>query len=204
MGEIDEIEDEINLKINKIRDIHRAGLEVIHVIHRHGLTQDIAKEVEAALIDAYPGVTNIIGGVGNDFGPMNALEIINRYAAETADFQHNILMININKTIDELDIYNATRFAWRIDITRAAKADYILSVRKGIIVGVFVANEWKKARRNNFPEFIDLDNISGFTNNRYGFIGHEASDEIKKLYLRKKIPIQYTQRGAAYPIKYTY
>ena len=40
-------------KYQRIRDIQGAGLEVIHVIHRHGMTQKTAFEVEAALIDAY-------------------------------------------------------------------------------------------------------------------------------------------------------
>ena len=43
-------------KTHRIHEIRATGLEVGHIIHRHGiLTDKIAYEVEAALIDAYPG-----------------------------------------------------------------------------------------------------------------------------------------------------
>lgn len=60
--------DEINDKLQTIREIHAAGLSVIHVIHRYGMDEVNAFEVEAALIDSYPSATNIMGGTGsNDY-----------------------------------------------------------------------------------------------------------------------------------------
>ena len=50
-----------SLKLRLIRDIKTAGFDVQHVIHRHGLSDASATEVEAALIDAYPGLTNLRG-----------------------------------------------------------------------------------------------------------------------------------------------
>src|SRR5205807_436792 len=58
-------EDDPNNKLRRIRDIHLAGFEVQHVIHRHGLDERTAFEVEAALMDAYPGLTNMASGLGN-------------------------------------------------------------------------------------------------------------------------------------------
>lgn len=76
-------------KLQRIRDIHLAGFEVAHVIHRHGMDERTALEVEAALLDAYPGLTNVSGGVGSAaFGAMHAKEIVRRYAAEPAVFEH--------------------------------------------------------------------------------------------------------------------
>src|SRR5205823_14864636 len=51
LTEIDTQEDE-DLKLETIRAIRNAGLEVEHVIHRHGMDEVAAIEVEAALIDA--------------------------------------------------------------------------------------------------------------------------------------------------------
>jgi hypothetical protein len=63
-------------KLRRIRDIHLAGFEVAHVIHRHGMDDRTAFEVEAALMDAYPGLTNMAGGLGNaEYGAMHAHEI---------------------------------------------------------------------------------------------------------------------------------
>jgi len=49
--------DELDNKVKRIREIRLAGFEVAHVIHRHGMDDKTAFEVEAALIDAYPGLT---------------------------------------------------------------------------------------------------------------------------------------------------
>src|SRR5687768_13821500 len=67
--------DELDNKLKRIREIRLAGLEVAHVIHRHGLDERTAIEVEAALIDAYPGLTNLVGGAGSiDCGVMHSRE----------------------------------------------------------------------------------------------------------------------------------
>ena len=46
-------EDHTTLKLDRIREIKKEGFEVGHVVHRHGLSEKEAFEVEAALIDAY-------------------------------------------------------------------------------------------------------------------------------------------------------
>lgn len=48
------MEDELTEKLKRIREIRMDRFEVAHVIHRHGMTEEQAFEVEAALIDAYP------------------------------------------------------------------------------------------------------------------------------------------------------
>ena len=189
--------DDVTDKLQTIRGIHAAGLDVIHVIHRHGMDEKTALEVEASLIDAYPGATNIMGGSGsNDYGPMNALEIMNRYAAEEAVFKHKVLMITINKTASERSLYDATRYAWKISKTKAAQVEYVLAAVQGLIVGVFKPFEWKEADVENFPEFGI--NRPG----RIGFVGAEAEDSIREQYLRKRVPDRFRKRGAANPIKY--
>lgn len=186
-------------KLNKIREIIAAGLDVIHIIHRHKMDEQTALAVEAAVIDSYPGASNITSGVGSrDFGPMNALEIIYKYSAEEAIFNHKILMITINRSIVEKSIYDSTRYAWKINKKKAEKADLILSVREGIIVGVFKARGWKEATIKNFPEFNE--EIQG----RFGFEGYEAAEGTKKYYLYKKVPKDFNKKGASNPIKYNF
>ncbi len=190
--------DEVNERLQTIREILAVGLDVIHVIHRHGMSEAVAFEVEAALIDAFPSAANVMGGTGsNDYGPMNAIEIMNKYAAEEADFQHKVLMITINKTVVERSIYDATRFAWKVKLAKAEKAEYVLAVIQGMIVGVFEAAEWKVAIEN-FPEFHE-DRAE-----RYGFVGKEADELIKNMYKRKRVLDKYRKKGAANPIKYSF
>ena len=190
--------DDLDNKIKRIREIRLAGLEVGHVIHRHGMGEKTAVEVEAALIDAYPGLTNIAGGTGsNDFGPMHAEEITRRYAAEPAVFQHRALLINVNRSAAETSLYEATRYAWKISRSRAKQAEVILAALQGLIVGAFVADDWLPATSVNFPGREDRPG-------RLGFVGREAPAEISHLYVGRRVPDEYRKPGAANPIKYTW
>jgi hypothetical protein len=190
--------DDLDNKVKRIRDIRLAGFEVAHVIHRHGMDDKTAFEVESALIDAYPGLTNIVGGAGgNDYGAMHAQEIISRYCAEPAVFQHKALLISVNRSATETSLYEATRYAWKIRKSTAEQAEVVLATRQGEIVGAFIPHRWLQATVENFP---GRDPIPG----RFGFEGEDAPEDIKKLYVGKRVPDQYRKHGAANPIKYTW
>ena len=45
----------------RIAQIHFAGLSVGHIIHRHGMSERTALEVEGALIDCYQGLSKQAG-----------------------------------------------------------------------------------------------------------------------------------------------
>jgi hypothetical protein len=190
--------DELDNKVKRIREIRLAGFEVAHVIHRHGMDEKTALEVEAALIDAYPGLTNSAGGAGStDYGAMHAREILRRYSAEPAVFKHKALLISVNRSAAETSLYEATRYAWKISRSKALQAEVILATLQGLIVGAFVLDDWLEATATNFPGRIDSPG-------RLGFVGREAPDEIKRLYLQKRVPDEFRKRGAANPIKYTW
>lgn len=190
--------DDPSDKLHRIHEIRATGFDVAHVIHRHGLDDKTAFEVEAALIDAYPGLTNATNGSGsNEFGAMHAQEIVNKYQAEPAEFQHRAILINVNRSATETSLYDATRYAWKISPKKASKAEIICAVRFGIIVAVFVADEWLPATPEHFPGKEPMPN-------RHGFIGADAPDPIRRMYINKRLPDTYRKRGAANPIKYTY
>lgn len=191
--------DNLSAKMQIIYDIHDEGLEVIHIIHRHKLTKAEAPIVEAALIDAYPDLTNIQKGTGsNDFGPMDSQEIINLYAAQEAEIIHKVIFITINRTASELGYYKATRAAWKLNMKRAQRTEYVLAVERGLIVDVFQPTEWKIAMLSDFPE-IGEDRLD-----RIGFIGVRTDDSILSQYVNKQVPEKYRKRGAANPVKYSY
>lgn len=197
-GEKDLEGDDLDNKLKRIREIRLAGFEVAHVIHRHGMDEKTALEVEAALIDAYPGLTNIVGGTGaSDYGVMHAKEIIRRYSAEPAVFQHKAILIAVNRSAAERSLYDATRYAWKISKAKAKQADVVLATMHGLIVGAFVVHDWLEATPANFP---GRDDAPG----RLGFVGEEAPDPIKQLYVGKRVPDEYRRRSAANPIKYTW
>jgi hypothetical protein len=193
--------DAISDKLKRIREIRAKGFEVAHVIHRHGMDDATAFEVESALIDAYPGLTNEIGGAGGaEFGATHAAEIVRRYSAEPAVFRHKALLINVGRSATERSLYDATRYAWKIDIRKAAQADVVLATAQGLIVGAFVAHRWLDATAANFPGRATGEGAPG----RVGFVGAEAPEDVRRLYVGKRVPDTYRRRGAANPIKYAW
>ena len=197
-GELGKNSDTETMKMQRIRNIHNSGFAVTHVIHRHGMDDTTAREVEAALIDAYPEATNLVGGLeSSQRGLMHAQQIIERYEAPEAVFHDDVLLINVNKSIVERDsVYEAVRWAWVLDPERAAKAQYVLAVDRGLIVGVFIARKWLAATVQNFPD-KPADRPK-----RWGFMGEPAPKEVADLYLRHRLPKDMQKRGASNPIKY--
>ena len=110
---------------------------------------------------------------------------------EVAEFRHRAMFMRINQqyragaSMEEL--YEATRYAWKVSKSRAEKAEVILAVYQGEIKAAFIADEW-------------LATTSG----RFYFNGHEASSEVQELYVGKRIPDRYTRRGDQSPFRYTY
>lgn len=195
---LEENTDLLSEKMSRIHSIHLAGLEVGHVIHRHGLDEKTAFEVEAALIDAYPGVTNIMDGHGSsEYGVMHASEIIKKYSAEEVLFNHKALLISVNKSVEASSLYEATRYAWRLNVSKARKAEIILPIVQGLVVGVFIADDWLPATSENFP---GRETIEG----RFGFRGRKAPEDVHNYYMNKLIPDSFRKKGASNPIRYTW
>ena len=156
--------DDPNDKLKRIHEIRATGFEVAHVIHRHGLDDKTAIEVEAALIDAYPGLTNAVSGSGsNEFGAMHAQEIVNKYQAEPADFQHRIIIINVNRSATESSLYEATRYAWKISPGKATRAEIVVLPLPRIFPDT---NRFRIATDSLVPrlliQFVDCTLANGF------------------------------------------
>ena len=141
-----ELED--SLKLRRIRDIRLAGFDVQHVIHRHGMDNQTAEEVEAALIDAYQGLVNLKAGKGSKaVGVMHSAEIVELYEAKDIELQHNVLMITINRSAANESVYEAVRYAWKLDPKNARKVEFVFAVVQGLVVGVFVPDQWPSYTR---------------------------------------------------------
>ncbi len=189
--------EELSDKLERIREIRVAGFDVGHVIHRHGLDDRTAFEVEAALIDAYPGNLGQQDGHDQERGVMHAREILARYAAEPAVFRHRALLISVNRSVQNRSLYDATRYAWKIDPRKARRAEVVLATQQGLIVGAFIADAWLEATPENFPGRAGAPG-------RWGFVGREAPEERRREYVGKRVPDEFRKPGAANPIKYAW
>ena len=188
----DNEEDDVSAKIQQIRDIRNAGLEVIHVIQRYGLTEKEAFEVESALIDAYGELTNIQSGHASERGVNNA-EVLQRELSyeeyEEPDLKYIIIKIN-DRVLQERnnDVYETVRSAWKVNQSKIKAYKYCLAVLNGIVKNVYMIDEWQPDHRGR--------------EGRYEFTGKEAPEDIRSMFINKRIPEKYRKKGMASPVLY--
>ena len=127
-GDADEVSDP---KLGRVKEIQAAGLEVSHVIHRHGIdSAKIAYEIEAALIDAYPGLTNRVRGHGSkDYGSRHVEEIIDEYAGQEFQVKEPLMLIYVATLYYQRDsVYDAVRCAWKLNVSPNPPKEWGLGV----------------------------------------------------------------------------
>lgn len=191
----EETEDKASLKMETIRKIHDDHLEVIHIIHRYGMDEAQAFEVEQSLIDVYSleHLTNKIKGKDADRGAESAIVLNRKLSAEQfIDSPDNpkYIIIKINNSwIDRRgDRYLATRSAWRVRLEKAKQYPYVLSVTNGIVCEVYKVDQWKPCEERN---------------GRSEFDGTVAPENIRNIFKDKRIPSKYIKKGSANPIQYS-
>jgi hypothetical protein len=198
-------------KLDKIRDILSRGLEVTHIVHRHGLTENEAIEVEAALIDfiGLSGLTNQVYGYDcDDRGRMNVSEVIAKYQAPLAKITEPVILITVNRWyrrgISSEGLYEITRGKWVIGIRRN-RAKYAFAVYKGVIREVYEIERWLPAtiedsevNRPWIPENSTEAKIK--VKERWQFVGKVAEDSLKQ-YVGQSTE-NYQVIGAQNPIRY--
>jgi hypothetical protein len=187
-----------NDKLNQIREINVAGFEVQHVIVQHGIKEEAAFAVEAALIDFSErfglSLTNMaLGHRSHAFGIMTASEVQQKYSAKPlTSLGDDCVIININRTYERAkaskSYYEATKKAWVISEKRIPSIKYVLSEYRSFIVEVFAVNEngWYKTKDHNGRQ-------------RWGFDGKQAPDPVRSQYLNRSIA---KRRGRANPVTF--
>lgn len=185
-------EDELTLKYKVIKEIENAGLKVIHIIHRYGMEENEAFEVESALMDCYAGLTNLLSGHASERGVNNVETIQNILSTEEFDDDNDLKYCVIKITQWGLDLwgganYETTRQAWKVDLNRAQKLDYAISSFNGIVQEVYEIEEWQESMK--FP-------------GRKEFSGKVASDSIRNKFVGKRLPARYCKKGQANPVLY--
>ncbi|MCC6683548.1 MAG: hypothetical protein IT247_00605 [Bacteroidia bacterium] len=181
-------------KLSKIRSIQSKGLQVKHIIHRHGLTEKEAFEVEASLIDfiGLEDITNIVGGHHSDYrGRMSINEVVVQYDAPKIEIVESSILITVNRLfrrdMNADELYEITRGNWVVG-ERRNKAKFAFSVYKGNVRQVYEIQKW-------FPVTARSKNAK--TQDRWRFNGVVAQDlqhyvggSVEK-YIGAQNPIKY-------------
>ena len=187
--------DILSPKLQRIEQIQKAGLEVEQIIHRHGLDEPTAFEVEAALIDAYPSLANAVRGKHSRLrGAASVREINDLYQSEKAHWHHNMLLVGVNRTIEQRGAYEASRFAWRLNQKRLADIEFVVAVANSVIAEVFQPIRWLRGTLENFPDAPHA------MEDRWGYEGDVAPEDVRKAYVGKRLPsdCNLSQAGTRY------
>lgn len=109
-----------------------------------------------------------------------------------------LILISIPIGIHEVhDVYEAVRFAWRVDVNRASEYGLVLAHDRDTVQGAFRPRKWLPAESVEFAcckNFLCVD-LSG----RYGFLGDIAESQVRRIYEGKKVPRGFLTRN---PIRY--
>lgn len=179
-----------NARLDCIRAIHADGQRVYITIHRHGLTEKEAFEVESALIDfvGLPNLSNLVAGHhAHEHGRMAVDEIIAQYDAPSIPIAEPVILIIINRAyrrgMSQTELYEATRKHWRMS-KRREKAQYAFSVSNGLVRQVYKIEKWYPSEHSLGRWYFD------------GYIAEEMGR-----YVGSDIR-QYLRKGAQNPIVY--
>lgn len=195
-------------KIDRIRRIRNDGQEEILIIHRHGLDEATALHVEAALIDAYPCLTNLQPGHASDHGPARLEELIDRYGAPQAEITMPAILIKIEQEwrpgLTPAELYERTRRYWVCSPERRSPPPtHAIAAARGLIREVYRIDRWEEYR--SWPADRDPSRhqdpgeawIPGQL--RRGFVGEVAQDHS---HLKRCTVRHLTQTGSQNPIAY--
>jgi len=193
-------------KIKRIIAIESEGYNVVRKIVNYKLTEEEAFASEASLINfiGINNLTNIARG-HKVYCSYSVEEFENENGAEKIKIVDSVLVIKINsrwhRGISEEDVYNATRYCWRISDWRLSSFKYVFGVYRGLIKGVYIPAEWVTATKETIDP-ITKDRYEGKSRRKY-FVGVNAPEEIQNKYLNKDIS-EYFKKGEQTPIRYIY
>ena len=174
-------------KLSRIREIRsRPGNPLPqYLILRHGLlSEQDAYLIESVLIDCFRtfGLKILNDQSGHHsklYGVLSVEEVRQRYQALPLNTMSNdCVIININRKFrrwsNTFDIYQATKQKWVIARWRIGNPEkpllkYVLSEFDSIIVEVFEVEQWYEIGK------------------RWGFEGKVAPENVRKLYLNRRI-----------------
>ena len=109
------------------------------------------------------------------------------------EIREPLVLLSIAVSFHEgCDVYEAVRYAWRVDVEKIKRYKLVLAHVRGSVKGAFRPTQWLKATVENFPPKNDApgrrkNDMPG----RYGFVGERADAAVWNLYVGKRVPARY-------------
>jgi len=206
-------------KLQRIREIEGAGLEVKRLVVNWGLTENEAFAAEATLINlishlSVDTLTNIVSG-HHVHKSLTVEEFELLYGAQPlapSDIRHNIMVIKINqryhRDMSARELYDAVRGIWRASLKtiNGKNIEYVFGVYHQLIVAVYKPTQWHYVHEMLDPPHVNELDDEAFerAKNRIYFVcdDYEYLDENQQFYLHKSIADLKVNQSAQNPITY--
>jgi len=169
---------------------------------------ETALRVEAAVIDAVgrKNLANQIGGWNSvSYGRMTLERIKVLYDAQPIDFaeiREPVLLIRINQLfrydMTPLELYEATRGVWNLNLERASTVRLVFAVYEGIVQEAYRAAAWFPGGTTAYFK-RPKENVDAAE--RCEFVGNIAEPEIRDKYVGRQVGPLFVA-GARSPVKY--
>lgn len=153
-------------KVRLIRELRALGMEPRHDVVRHGLTEQEALLVEAALIDCVTGITNRVSGHGVAGGRRTMAEYVSKYGAQPVEPDAPPALLvrlsrwrNLPEEIEpgvwrsgngyrpgmpESDLFDSTRAWWKLSPASVdrRRVKHAVAVHEGVTRGIMRIGDW--------------------------------------------------------------
>lgn len=187
-------------KVMTIRALQKIGREPQIVILRHGMSDDQAALVEAAIIEllGIPPLTNQCHGFHKkSFRRISYNDFALTFTAKPAVIRHSAVLITINKLyrsgMSPKELYEATRGIWKVGPRREV-AEIAMAVHRGVIREVYRIHGWQPAGTSRY-DTRDSSRFKG--SGRWEFIG-QVDERLHEWYVGKSVRSHVGQN----PIRY--
>lgn len=179
----------------RISEIRESGKEPCIDILRRGLSENVALEVEAALIEhiGEENLVNCVSGHTHGRGRIAGQELDAILNPEPVKMRHKSVLFNLVKHYREdmtrLDgtttaaLYKHARGSWTASLRRVQEYQYAMAVARGIVREVYLVDKWDEAKEKG----------------KIRFRGSVAED-IRNQYVRRRY--DGWAQGAQNPVRY--
>jgi len=193
-------------KAKVLRQLSKLGLEPTIEILKYGLTEREALLVESTAIDllGVEELVNEVRGHALKYGHRGSVAEINTlFGAKPVEIIEPSILINVNQTfrygMSPIELYDATRSAWKLNRTRAKKATLAFCVYLGVVRQVYRIKEWFEG--GAVMRSTDLDGRHALSHDRWEFVGQVADERTCKRYVGRSVR-NYMKSGSQNPIRY--
>lgn len=190
-------------KAARIAEIIAAGQKPKIEILAHGLEEEAAFRLEAAIIDLLrPQLLNEIGGWGSlKFGRRDVEELDARYAPQEAKIQERSLLIRINQLyrhdMSAQELYEVTRGVWKMNL-ELHEPQIAFAVFDGLVREVYIIEGYGPGGTKPYKT-RPRENVEDDT--RQEFWGALAPEETRQKYLLKSVRHLFPDKSQN-PIRY--